>query len=1107
MYIVQFSRGFNQSRSVSVLSAVSKVEGKRKIKKDNGEVKDKKIKNWEDSALDRLEKELKEAGARYSRLQERRGNHSKLMEYAMKEDVSGIVSLAEATCGSRRELKWIQEERDQGCDMDMLMSLCLLVSSRIIGREMKDEGKVRSAAYGLANIVSTLRNSRPGEDTKASLILLWDSLYSLGDESINEILEETRPNLIKLIRSVDLKSSRVIMKENEKIQVRNRLLEWKINETDGEMTDDQYDSNLSLVDRLRTPMSFGEYLGNPYSIESLEKDELKMRFDRQMERDSKPWLEVPNVFLNEKSSLCSAEELIDTWEWKKEIEKVIKRKLAKKSGNHHVRNLLSNLDPTSTSEGLHKAVLSALGQGQSLLSLGSFQQSLAMPILSLSHSSFITTHRITDEQTMSDIFTDYSNYFTDTSISRVHSHREWWNICARKRGLDPTFDTPLHTFDNDSIIIYGEFVLEVVLEACEFPRGPRGTKTRVFSTKSVTQEEESLLREEGRIVSSKMLAIDPSLLKLLSYHQFRYLVFPCWQLPMEIPPRPWLDRGMAGPLYTTQNAAVVRNLPEFPKVDMGYEMRNRLKHKGQGRPVFDALNCLGSTGWTINRPVLDVLKKLFVMSNDPEKKGILANLSIPSKGDIISIPDSSKVVTQGKVDGVFSIEDKEKWREFYRQKEGALKEKNELNSLWYWMLYRLVLAEYFSSSTLFFPHNMDFRGRVYPISPLLNHMGDDVNRSILKFARGKTVGARGLSWLKLHCINLTGKLKRQSVEERMKVAEESVEKMIDSADRPLDGDRWWMESEEPWQTLAACIEVRDALRSPDPELFVSHLPIHQDGSCNGLQHYAALGRDRGGGSEVNLLPAPFPADVYSSVAVRVEEKRKIDETNGVEIALRLREKLKEPVPRKVIKQTVMTTVYGVTMYGAVQQIKRQLKALGMDGEEAAEFASYLAKHTFASLSDAFASSMQLKDWLRQCARGIGELMRPVEWVTPLGLPVMQPYTKSSRKKGKLVMMPITSKQENAYPPNLVHSLDSTHMMLTALHVSHKGLTFAAVHDCFWTHAADVDVMGVVCREQFVALHQEDLVKGFSGQMKDSYLPFVSEEEDKKKFDDLFSPKV
>lgn len=53
------------------------------------------------------------------------------------------------------------------------------------------------------------------------------------------------------------------------------------------------------------------------------------------------------------------------------------------------------------------------------------------------------------------------------------------------------------------------------------------------------------------------------------------------------------------------------------------------------------------------------------------------------------------------------------------------------------------------------------------------------------------------------------------------------------------------------------------------------------------------------------MPAPFPADVYSSVAVRVEEKRKIDETNGVEIALRLREKLKEPVPRKVYSSMII----------------------------------------------------------------------------------------------------------------------------------------------------------------------------------------------------------
>lgn len=55
---------------------------------------------------------------------------------------------------------------------------------------------------------------------------------------------------------------------------------------------------------------------------------------------------------------------------------------------------------------------------------------------------------------------------------------------------------------------------------------------------------------------------------------------------------------------------------------------------------------------------------------------------------------------------------------------------------------------------------------------------------------------------------------------------------------------WWSKSEEPWQTLAGCMEIANALKSPNAEEYVSRYPIHQDGSCNGLQHYAALGRDR-----------------------------------------------------------------------------------------------------------------------------------------------------------------------------------------------------------------------------------------------------------------------
>lgn len=108
--------------------------------------------------------------------------------------------------------------------------------------------------------------------------------------------------------------------------------------------------------------------------------------------------------------------------------------------------------------------------------------------------------------------------------------------------------------------------------------------------------------------------------------------------------------------------------------------------------------------------------------------------------------------------------------------------------------------------------------------------------------------------------------------------------------------------------------------------------MHQDGSCNGLQHYAALGRDKPGGQAVNLLPSERPQDVYSEVLnlvlQAIERDILIPED---EEDLKLRKKgvharlIHGHVNRKVIKQTVMTSVYGVTLTGARMQIMGKLK--------------------------------------------------------------------------------------------------------------------------------------------------------------------------------------
>lgn len=89
-----------------------------------------------------------------------------------------------------------------------------------------------------------------------------------------------------------------------------------------------------------------------------------------------------------------------------------------------------------------------------------------------------------------------------------------------------------------------------------------------------------------------------------------------------------------------------------------------------------------------------------------------------------------------------------------------------------------------------------------------------------------------------------------------------------------------MSADEPWQTLATCIEIANAVRSPDHTKYISHHPVHQDGSCNGLQHYAALGHDRYGAKQVNLMPSDRPQDVYEEVAKLVEMSRIDDAKNG-----------------------------------------------------------------------------------------------------------------------------------------------------------------------------------------------------------------------------------
>lgn len=104
---------------------------------------------------------------------------------------------------------------------------------------------------------------------------------------------------------------------------------------------------------------------------------------------------------------------------------------------------------------------------------------------------------------------------------------------------------------------------------------------------------------------------------------------------------------------------------------------------------------------------------------------------------------------------LFDQEIKKKWE--YKQLVKRIRKRNsELYSLRCDTNIKLAIADQFIGKEFFFPYNLDFRGRAYPIPPNLNHLGSDLCRGILSFAEKKPLGENGLRWLKIQLANLFG---------------------------------------------------------------------------------------------------------------------------------------------------------------------------------------------------------------------------------------------------------------------------------------------------------------------------------------------------------------
>ena len=426
-------------------------------------------------------------------------------------------------------------------------------------------------------------------------------------------------------------------------------------------------------------------------------------------------------------------------------------------------------------------------------------------------------------------------------------------------------------------------------------------------------------------------------------------------LPMIYKPAPWQDYEIGGYYQKPTN---------LMRMQESMMQENSVKYSDLHR-IFNVLDLLSETPWRINKKVLEIAEKIW------EEGGGCGE--IPKR-----FYNFDDYIYQYQIDESFG---KEKYKLMKK-----MQIQRDIHSLRCDFILKLNVAKGFSGcSKIYFPQNLDFRGRVYPVPPHLNHIGADLSRGLLEFSEGKPIGPKGIYWLKIHLANKMGKDKL-SFPERLSYVENLMGVIELCVADPLK-NRQWLEFEDSWQTLASMFELTTAMKHPKPEEYISHLHLHQDGSCNGLQHYAALGRDENGARQVNLAHNERPGDIYTHVANMISAKVEKDSADPDSKYHKIANKLKGNIKRKVVKQTVMTSVYGVTFIGARKQIYKQLKDKDFmhdDERDAYEASYYIAILTLDSIKDLFSGAHEIKKWLIQCAGLIAETKNPVSWITPFG---------------------------------------------------------------------------------------------------------------------------
>lgn len=591
-------------------------------------------------------------------------------------------------------------------------------------------------------------------------------------------------------------------------------------------------------------------------------------------------------------------------------------------------------------------------------------------------------------------------------------------------------------------------------------------------------------------------------------------IAPVYQ-PCVVPPKPWT--GVVGGGYWAKGRR------PLPLIRLGSKSALARYEDVYMPEVYDAVNIIQNTPWKVNKKVLEVVNMVEKLNNTP----------------IDDIPQMEPLKPED-----YAGETEEELKAWKKAAAGIYRREKARQSRRLSLSFIVNQANKFSQfKAIWFPYNMDWRGRVYAV-PMFNPQGNDMQKGLLTLAVGKTIGADGFKWLKVHGANCAG-VDKVTFEERIKWVEDNHDNIMAAAKAPMDSIEWWGKLDSPFCFLAFCFEYAGVMHHGLS--YSCSLPIAFDGSCSGIQHFSAMLRDHIGGHAVNLTPSGKVQDIYRIVSDRIEEELKVLLVNGTdnemvthedkktgEITERLklgtrelaRQWLTYGMSRKVTKRSVMTLAYGSKEYGFADQVYEDIVMPAIDSGSGAMFTEpsqasrFMAKMIWEAVSVTVVAAVDAMKWLQGAAKLLaaevkdkktGEILKPclpVHWVTPDGFPVWQEYRKKDTTRlnlmflGSFNLQPTVNKgtkkeldkhkQESGISPNFVHSQDGSHLRKTVVHTHRKYgvMSFAVIHDSFGTIPADAEYLFRGVRETMVETYRDndvllDFYEQFEYQLHES----------------------